>query len=99
MILISRTVRFVSYSQVQNASVNISLDASFVSALTGGGGCLGVTPERSTHVAMESGIRAAIPRNIVRDRARAIEGLPLMEGLDERGCGGALQGVESSLGV
>lgn len=79
----------------------MSLDASFVSALTGGGGSIGVTPERSARAAMESGIRAAIPRNIVRDRARAIEGVPLMEGLDERGCGGDadLQGMESSLGV
>lgn len=86
-------------SQIQNASMNISLDASFSSAITGGGGCSGVTPDRSVRAVMESGIRAAIPRNIVRDRARAIEGLPIMEGLEERGCSGARQGLESSLGV
>ena len=62
---------------MQNASLNGSLNASFASVLGGIGDAEGATPSRSFSI-MRSAVRAAIPKNFVKDRARAIEGLPAM---------------------
>lgn len=63
---------------------NASLNASFASVMESGLG--GGTPNRS-FTSMRSAVRAAIPKNFVKDRARAIEGIPLIGDLDGDGGG------------
>lgn len=53
----------------------------------GGGGGIDGTPNRS-FASMRSAVRAAIPKNFVKDRARAIEGIAPMAAMSEDGVGG-----------
>jgi len=79
-----------SCAQAADTSVqNASLNASFASVMENGlglGGGGGGTPNRS-FASMRSAVRAAIPKNFVKDRARAIEGIPLMGDMDADGSG------------
>lgn len=74
-------------TSVLNASLNGSLNASFASVMESlGGGGIDGTPNRS-FTSMRSAVRAAIPKNFVKDRARAIEGIKPMAGMTEDGGG------------
>lgn len=55
------------------------MNTSFASVLGGLGdaGGAAATPNRSFSI-MRSAVRAAIPKNFVKDRARAIEGIPAL---------------------
>ena len=58
--------------------MNGSLNTSFASVLGAIGDAEGAaTPNRSFSI-MRSAVRAAIPKNFVKDRARAIEGIPAL---------------------
>lgn len=81
-------------SSIQNAS----LDASFASVmgnLSAATAAAEGTPNRS-FASMRSAVRAAIPKNFVKDRARAIEGIKPMACVEEGG--GAAGGGGSSGG-
>lgn len=85
-------------TSVHNASIDASLNASFASmmdALGGGGGGIDGTPNRS-FASMRSAVRAAIPKNFVKDRARAIEGITPMAAMSEDvGGGGGIGGKKA----
>ncbi|CAB1120827.1 unnamed protein product [Ectocarpus sp. CCAP 1310/34] len=63
---------------------NVSLNASFASIMEGLGDVGDGTPNRS-FASMRSAVRAAIPKNFVKDRARAIEGIAPMACMSEEG--------------
>ncbi|CAN0254018.1 unnamed protein product, partial [Ectocarpus sp. 4 AP-2014] len=63
---------------------NVSLNASFASIMEGLGEVGDGTPNRS-FASMRSAVRAAIPKNFVKDRARAIEGIAPMACMSEEG--------------
>lgn len=77
-----------------NGSVNTSF-ASVFGGLGDAGGAAAATPNRSFSI-MRSAVRAAIPKNFVKDRARAIEGIPALAGdvLAEGGGGGGSDGKD-----
>eukprot|EP00903_Cladosiphon_okamuranus_P019411 g17847.t1 len=80
-------------TSVHNASLDRSLNASFASTvdtLGRAGGGIDGTPNRS-FASMRSAVRAAIPKNFVKDRARAIEGMAPMAAMNEdvAGVGGS----------
>lgn len=80
-------------TSVHNTSLDGSLNASYASIMeTIGGGGVDGTPNRS-FVSMRSAVRAAIPKNFVKDRARAIEGITPMAGMSEEGGGDGSSGV------
>ena len=74
-------------ASVHNASVGGSINTSFASVLGALGDAVAATPSRSLSI-MRSAVRAAIPKNFVKDRARAIEGIPAMEGVLDEGSNG-----------